>query len=132
MTKVVLLMVISMAGILAMILAPMLAPMAKAYSCSSSSSTHNVNTHIANAPNGISGSPGSCVSSSTATNFAKPDGNRLACNTDGPNAVCFQTIGPGNPGQGQPAAQSTSAGGAQSSCSSSSATTSTSNVSTTS
>ena len=139
MTKLTLLMAISMAGILAILVASFPTSMANAYTCNSSSSTHKVNTQ-----SGVSGSSGSCSSSSSAsTGFG--NSNLIQGSSSGPNVsqsgifvgpgvdsgqftgsgsgIIIQEIGTsGGPPAHSEATTSSSSGGAQSSCSSGSAT----------
>lgn len=90
-----------------------------AYSCSSSSSAHNTNT-----PSHVSGSSGSCATSSSASTGSNFISSALA-RAQGPNQSInvntfgiFDTTGAVQFGMG--ATSSSSAGGGQSSCSSSS------------
>jgi hypothetical protein len=84
-----------------------------AYSCSSSSSTHE-----AHGQTSISGSSGSCVSSSTATISSTPSFSGISIIANGhKTAINGQFIT--NPNSVE-AASAVSAGGAQSSCSTSS------------
>jgi hypothetical protein len=79
--------------------------LAKAYSCSSSSSTHNINSQ-----SGVSGSSGSCSSSSSASTSSAQHSTATGSST-GPNVDGVATH------IGAESTVSNSAGGAQSSCS---------------
>jgi hypothetical protein len=74
-------MAISMAGILAVLIALTPTSMANAYTCSSTSSTHNVNTQ-----SGVSGSSGGCASSSSAISTSGPNGSAQATANGPPTA----------------------------------------------
>ena len=87
-----------------------------AYSCSSSSSTYNINSQT-----GVSGSSGGCSSSSSAGTSSTQAGS-LSSTAIGPNGQTF--LGATSFFGGFQGAGSSSVGGGQSSCSSTSVTTS--------
>jgi hypothetical protein len=111
-----------MAGVLAMFLVSTpTSPMANAYSCSSSSNTHNTGPAFQNSA--VRGSSGSCSTSSSASNSAAQSSTGGAAEAlaygAGPNwQLAVSSWASQSAGQ---ATTTASAGGGQSSCSSSSA-----------